>query len=194
MRADVLRFSIYAGVAPKNFRAAQSVGSHAQLFLFCPQFTPQENNFEFLDNFPPCCYPWDMKELSIKLLHQQHGWSADQIALHLELPHTYVEKAIEALGSSTEFSSEVAVKSIQDSSAARQMELEPLYTVIEIALLEKLKETIELMEPQRVDAPVQISNLVKAYKGMTTDSIANKVIEDAANKNGIAIQIINTIS
>lgn len=154
-----------------------------------------------------------MDHLQIELLYRQYGWSAAQIATAINKQLSYVQLVIREHGweqgdgnadtqSSTDISTQaqpttngqaVAIQALKDKEISKQTVLAPLIAVAEMSLLGKLSEAIDHVDVTESDSHIKLTNLVKAFKHLTQDSVTSKVVSDENNKPGIAIQVITQI-
>ena len=149
-----------------------------------------------------------MDHIQIELLFCQYGWPISRIADVTGLPQTYITKVVEENKWSKgvavtngdvqvidgEDAQATAIKDLQGKEVAKQASLAPLVAVTEIALLSKLAETINYIEPDGEDAHIKIQNLVRAFKSLQQDSVVNKIIEETNTNPGIAVQVVTHIT
>lgn len=159
-----------------------------------------------------------MDTIQIQILYCHYGWSPAKIKEALNLPVTYIERviaenawiqggkhaapappappaALDSLVSDLPATTcDGLIQDLKDLEVQKQVVLAPLVAITEITLLNKIKEAIDLIEPDRLDAHTILSNLVKAFKQLTQDAVTTKVVNDAQDKPGIAIQVITQIT
>lgn len=155
-----------------------------------------------------------MDVLKIQLLYCQYGWPVTQIAKATSLAETYISAVIaehgweqgerQSAGVSTALtpmvSEEVdphgqAIQVLKANEVKKQELLAPLIAITEMSILAKIAQAVEeLNAAEDPSASVQLTNLVKAFKQLTQDSVTTKVVDDASDKPGIAIQVVTQIA
>lgn len=153
-----------------------------------------------------------MDYLQIELLYCQYGWPAQKVARTLGIAETYVHAVIREHGyvqgeETAESSTDLvvsdggepsahlqAIQSLKDKEVNKQALLAPLLAVTEIALVGAIRDVIAGINVEESDAHIKITNMVKAYKQLTQDSVTAKVVNEANDNPGIAIQVITQIT
>lgn len=134
----------------------------------------------------------DIKMSLMEHLYVNCGYSVEEISSLTGSPKTYIEMVIEEQGWSR---TELPVASVEDitdgvklSEARKQAALTPLYDALEVSLIQKIFEQIEMTN--NTDS---LQKLVGMFKDLRGNSIAASVgkVKEEASTGGISV--INVI-
>lgn len=138
-----------------------------------------------------------MKKAQVKLL-KGYGWSDKQVSDFLQIPKSSVPMYLKEDDShdlvqvlppepGNDHSYTDGLRTLKTHEVGKQLELAPIIGVIELTLLQKVKEMADNVD---VENPKAVKDVVETFKRLSADSVVNVVKADKDTPNAQANVVV----